>query len=694
MMNIQNPAPLLLEGIRPDTLGGYFKGLGVLRAVAQHYPSARGRWTESRVFELDSPLKTPDEVVHLFLDRWHPSPFFTPWNKDAGFLRSGKAGEIGKALEKIEAATSPALAYVQHCLKELRTILATMPEGWEADEQSFSLLRSRLPERALPGFDAVLCLASRETLSELAAFSAPLFVSGGCDARMDFSSAYNQRICAVLPTVSWGTKHRQESEAWLREALFGIPSGLRYSKTGGHFYPASSERLNSGQGPSQRSSKTFTGDPHSSPWDYILAVEGLLLFTGAASRRLGAQLVTLAAFPFTAPSRVAREREVWLPTWRRLTSLQELSVVISRGRASVSGRAAVSGADFARAVAGYGVDRGFGIFLRFRIGAPDGRTHISVRQGEFLVGSAPGLARLLDGLDPWLRQRWFPQDLKYGVEQALEEALLQPGNPIRVQGLLSSIGRAELAISRNSELRKRVRPAPWLAREWEQLTSDGTMEYEIAAAVTSHLADGHIPPFRCHIAAVERKGYALAWAKERHVECWGGLDLNRDLAEILRRRCLLTVAGSGNPFRCARSAPLRAVTAFLIGQVNYKRLADLILGLALLGWPPVAPIPHTETGSTILPDVLYGTLKVLLSPTCVGALENNRRFPEPVALLLSGHPERALIAARRRLQSLGRRPLDFPAESAVSVQRLAAALLIPISWAETRKLAFRVAPPK
>jgi CRISPR-associated protein Csx17 len=243
-------------------------------------------------------------------------------------------------------------------------------------------------------------------------------------------------------------------------------------------------------------------------------------------------------------------------------------------------------------------------------------------------------------------------------------------------------------------LRKRVRPAPWLALDWEQYTSDGTIEYEIAAAVTSLLAHGEIPPFRCHIAAIERRGDAPTWATERHVECWGGLDLDRDLAEILRRRYLLTVAGSGNPLLSARSVSVRAVTAFLFGQVNHKRLAELIPGLALLKWSAAGQTAHVETGAAIFPDPLYASMKVLLSPSCVGALESDRRFPEPVALLLAGHPERALAAARRRLQSLGRRPLDFPTELRVSAERLAAALLVPISGAEIRKVALRVAPPK
>ena len=82
------------------------------------------------------------------------------------------------------------------------------------------------------------------------------------------------------------------SREWLEAAMFGKDTALAGLKTFGHD-PRGSGRPNSGSEPE--------GSDISNPWEYILMVEGMLMFAGGISKRVG-QRHGWSAFPFVSES--------------------------------------------------------------------------------------------------------------------------------------------------------------------------------------------------------------------------------------------------------------------------------------------------------------------------------------------------------------------------------------------------------
>ena len=105
--------------------------------------------------------------------------------------------------------------------------------------------------------------------------------------------------------------------------------------------------FNSGQSPAR--------EGQISPWSMVLACEGVDLFAGGVSRRLGTRARSLGAFPFvigpaapTGSGEAGRDRgEVWAPLWTRPAVLAEVQAIFSRGRAEVGSKCAVTPAAFA-----------------------------------------------------------------------------------------------------------------------------------------------------------------------------------------------------------------------------------------------------------------------------------------------------------------------------------------------------------
>lgn len=68
----------LLDGLHPDTLGHYLAALGLLAAVGQRWPDARGCWRGQRFLLLHESL-TAQQVKEHLLDAWHPTPYERWW---------------------------------------------------------------------------------------------------------------------------------------------------------------------------------------------------------------------------------------------------------------------------------------------------------------------------------------------------------------------------------------------------------------------------------------------------------------------------------------------------------------------------------------------------------------------------------------------------------------------------------------
>jgi CRISPR-associated protein Csx17 len=757
---------IALGGCTPEPLMSYLKALGVLRVLAEQAdPQARGCWRRD-VFVLTSMLDRP-ALLEFFADRYRPTPILSPWNADAGFLDvrdqqgaddnqgAGRAENRERAsagtLQKLKDASpdsrlaniARAVKRVQQLqpLKEFSRARAKLVElekamkarhdtkSWKKRmtaaerevhrslfrrvkdlKQSFVFqVRASFPEECLPWLDACL-LVDQNRLA-----AAPLLGSGGSDGRMEFSATFLSNVLVVTEGA--------ESKNWLEAALFGDRVAQLLESAVGQFAPGGVGGPNASHGLERESLVN--------PWDYVLMIEGLVLFSGAVSRRLSLAGSAKAAFPFTvlpvADGAVSDQEErdsrgeVWFPLWHRPASLRELRIVLAEGRAEWGGRQSRTGVDFARAVASLGVDRGITQFTRVALLKRSGLAFLATPLERVSVAEREAV-HLLREMDGWLdRYRWACRDknapprFRRALRQ-VDHAILEfcrYGGAKFFQAILVALGRAERELATGDRFRsdKRLRPIAGLAPEWADSADDGSPEFDLARALAGMHDPAHkITPLRSNLEAVKIAGppdgeVATKWADRDRSVVWNSADLAGNLAAILARR-LMDGAKAGChelPLAATSFASMDAVARFIARETDDARIAELLWGLILVR-PASAPAARQpETEPVPLPRT-YALLKLLFLPDPIrvyGCAVVVRPEPAIVSLLLSGRIGEACRIATRRLRSSGFAPLPHARGAAgardrdweearhggVDGRRLAAALLMPMAPHDVQKLA-------
>ncbi|MFA5265147.1 MAG: type I-U CRISPR-associated protein Csx17, partial [Opitutaceae bacterium] len=372
-----------LTGCAPAPLAHYLKALGILRLVAeQKDPSARG-WWQNEAFHLATTLDH-EQLEQFFLEEYKPTPIIAPWNKGAGFVFAAN----NPALGLIRQSTSPRMAPFRAAILQADQAITTMAEAdnsireikgetkvkgmtkAEKDrlkndpeyksrlaeaERRFKQMKDGLIPNCrrtwrgphLAWMDAAMVL---NTDGE-AKFPA-LLGSGGNDGKNDFTKQFMESLCTLfdwttgLPTIM--------ASSCLGVALTQRPASGSYADLPiGQFLPGSAGGANMTSG--------FDASAVVNPWDYILLLEGALLFIPALARRTSTKAPMAASAPFAihgAPSghaSAARSEadsrgEQWMPLWNCPCTLPELKNLMGEGRAQLGKSAASRPVDFARAV--------------------------------------------------------------------------------------------------------------------------------------------------------------------------------------------------------------------------------------------------------------------------------------------------------------------------------------------------------
>jgi len=215
--------------------------------------------------------------------------------------------------------------------------------------------RHILPDLAIQWLDAAY------VLTHDGAKYPPLLGTGGNDGRLEFTNNFMQRITEVIDVATGAPLEKSASR--LAVALFADVVATPLAKAPvGQFFPGTAGGANATSG--------FDAASAVNPWDFILMIEGALLFASASVKRLEGNDTGALAYPFCVrqagvgyasaadADESASRAEMWLPVWtQRSVTLPEITAIFSEGRAQVGGRAARNGVDFARAVVGLGVDR-------------------------------------------------------------------------------------------------------------------------------------------------------------------------------------------------------------------------------------------------------------------------------------------------------------------------------------------------
>ncbi len=532
---------LRLAGCSSVPLAGYLKALGVFRLVAaQKDPQAAGRWNEGR-FVLSSRLDE-DGLEHFLLEEYRPSPIVAPWNGGSGFYpKDNQAG-----IEAISGSAAPRFATYRVVVALCREILAEgafeVRPGGEEKVTLLERLRARLPEAALPWLDAAVVLTDGDPKYP------PLLGTGGNDGRLDFTNNFMQRLIELFDPSNGGPRSRAAS--WLRGALFGESIPELAAAAIGQFAPGDAGGANASIG--------FEGGSLINPWDFVLMLEGAVLFAAASTRRLEAAGHGLLSYPFTvrpvgagSGSTATQDEgdaraEIWLPLWPRAVGIQELEALLAEGRATVGGRPARDGLDFARAVAALGVDRGIGAFERYGFLMRAGRAYLATPLGRMRVRRQPNVMlveeleknRYLDRLRSYARRDEAPGSVRRLV-RSLETGLFElarHGGALRLQEVLAVLGDLQRVVGRSPAARAVVPPVPFLSERWAEAADNFTDEYRIAAALAGLYAPGM--PMRVHLAPLTPGDRPRHWDPESRLTVWSEGDLLANLAHVLERRLL------------------------------------------------------------------------------------------------------------------------------------------------------------
>ncbi|WP_280554638.1 type I-U CRISPR-associated protein Csx17 [Halomonas sp. 25-S5] len=709
---------VVLEGCSPTPLANYLKALGVLRLVGEQVdPEARGYWEAER-FVLVSGLDAA-ALSRFLLDDWQPTPVVAPWNGGSGFYPKDNQSGIGP----MSTAAAGRFRHLREAIAQARQVLDAMQLGerpaGELKRQLLMHLRSEFPDVALIWLDGAVLLTDEATRYP------PLLGTGGNDGRLDFTNNFLQRLVELFDPDSG--EATDKARLLLAESLFAESTSDMPSSAIGQFSPGAAGGPNASTG--------FEGGATVNPWDFVLMLEGALLFAATASRRLESAGSGALSYPFTVhptgsgtgSSALADEKparaEMWLPIWTSAVGLMELRGFLSEGRASLGRRPVRDGLDFMRAVAQLGLERGISSFQRYAFMMRSGKAYLATPLNRVRVQRNPSMD-LIDQLDAagWLerfrrlgRSEHASHQLASLVHR-LEDALFDlAGNrddaSTHIQRILVCLGEIQRYLARSPSARENCGPVPLLRENWvtTALAGDDSAELRIAIALAGLHgrrqsrtgATQYLLPLADHLAPSQQDGRRRWWVEgQSHRVVWGNTDLERNLLAVLQRRLLIAAKEEldDKPLFGNTAAPLDAVAAWLGDGLNSGRIASLVAGLAL------ARIPRVTDWAKDTPRPIPATFTVLKPFFCTNAqLLRTGLLPEGSQLgipselvrrLETGRISAAIELALRRLRiagiATGLRHLE---PGGLSGRRLLAALLVPISDTDLKRLMCRVHRP-
>jgi CRISPR-associated protein Csx17 len=648
-----------------EPLGSYLKALAVLRLVAEQADSDARGWWAGNCFQLRS-VFDEDGLSSFFLSRYRPTPILAPWNAGSGFCT-----EKGRAVVEVIAVSSDGrLADYRDAITRAIDIVKGVGGEKEDERRSEILRRCRngLPDRAVEWLDAATAISANGTRT-----TAPILGTGGNEGNLEYGNHFMKYIALLL----LGGAPTPTASSLLRNALFAESTGEFEPSSVGQFDPGRAGGRNQGQ-------NMMTEKVPSNPWNFVLTLEGAVSWAAGLYRRQGFGYRSILCSPFTVDSspvgyqsstgkdRVATRAEIWAPVWEQPARYAEIKTLLREGRASLDGKPAQTGLEFAQAASSLGVDRGVTGFVRYSllerrgkgyyVALPAGKFAVTYRRETDLVRE---LAPILERADILLRDAPVSYiSLRRQVDEAVYQLLLR-GGPEALRGVATSLGRVHrwiLNTAKPIRLNASITPA-WLT------TLADFPEARIAAALAGISGSG-AGVFRDHL---DRNNRCFAWT---------GRDLSERLIRVLDKRIRDGSDQLHNPLRSSYSASASDVARFIEGALDDDLVEDLLFTFSLMRWGGQR-IPAAPKDQAVAVWPVYAVLKHLFLPGSVPSAAGDvilRSDPRIIALLSSGDIRSATEIAVRRLQISGLKPIQAEYDGGIEPNRLAAALLIPVPY--------------
>ncbi len=732
-----------LTGCAPDPLALYLKAVGILRIVSeQRDPAVRGWWQDEHFCLLTTLDRS--SLESFFLNEYAPTPFVSPWNKGSGFFFARDPG-----LNPIEISTAPRFDAFRRGIAAARVPLAKlsaadaavrelngrtkakkgMTSSQKADAKGlkddpsfktelagakrlFAALKADLfkpcelewrgPHRAW--MDAAVVLPDEGKPS-----FPSLLGTGGNDGRMDFTNNAMQRIGDLFTFDADGAP-TPIARGLLGDAFWSAPTRDIVMGKIGQFLPGRAGGANATTGPD--------GESFINPWDFLLMMEGAILFSARSTRRLDPTTSSRASAPFAVRAHTvghgsggdekAQRGEQWMPLWHRPSTAPDLKAMLGEARMQLGRATAHRPIDVVRAVARLGGARGVQRFTRFGFLERNGQSNLAVPLGHIDVVARP-LSRLVDDIAPWLdrlqrlaRDNTAPARLTH-VERrcadAVFAALTHDHSPGRWQAVLLAAAAVEVVQASGTAFKPG--PIPPLSPEWVTATDDGSTEWRLARALGSAAAgyrrDGRPDdPIRYHWLPLEKGARRFREKDKRLLRdprvVMGGRDALTDFSAVVERR-IIEASRRGQ-----RSVPLVAAPgceahpsdlgAVVAGDVDLGKVSALARAFMAVRWERWVPSQSSRPPTGTFPAEGWVALRLACLPW---SLDNSRKIPTDESIirrLQSGDGATAVDIALRRLRAAGLRP---PIRAAfvdrATTLLWGAALTFPISRYWAREMA-------
>ncbi len=696
-----------LGGCAPEPLAHYLKALGVLRLVAEQRDGATRAFWSGGAFKLVTTLDR-SALSDFIANAYVPTPILAPWNGGSGFYPKDNRDGI----DAIRESTSPRFHEYREAIRRAEIMVGERTKRPEDEDKSALLTAcARSQQDAAYAWISAAVALDRDGNGRYPA----LLGTGGNDGRLDFTNNFMQRLTELIDMKQGNA--RPEALGLLELALFGGAREGLVDRAIGQFLPGGAGGANGTAG--------FDGAARMNPWDFVLMLEGAIVLRVASLRRLDGSDLAQAAAPFAlrsttegygsaAPADAANKRgEQWFPLWRKAATYAEVERLFGEAKLASGRASAESGLDAVRAIARLGAARGVTSFCRFSFIERNGQANLAVPLGEIPVIECQSV-RLLDELDGWLNAlraalrrdhvpESFGRDVR-SIEGAAFACAEANGRPEVWQRLVVALGQAEQGMVHRPKATHaaHLRPLPPLSPAWLDIVDDGSAETRIAIAIASGYAPpggkGDLGPLRVHAAPLalpSRKTFATTsdgLSRDPDV-VWTGRDLVEDLAACVLRRAS-SAKGAGYrvfPLDGFATVSLTDVAAFLEGQLDEPRIALLARGLMAIDFQN-APRRQVEWAPVPGALAVFAVFRSIYLPFEVeGASANDSTA---LRQLLSGRLDEAFRTASRRLVAMGLRPkLRVPVGNELSSRRIAAALAIPISRSDFKRLRSLVTRP-
>jgi len=586
-------------------------------------------------------------------------------------------------------------------VKKARTVALQL--GRSGDKEGLlAICRARLPESCLSWLDAAFVLGTDGKASYN-----PILGTGGNEGRLDYTNNFMQQVASLLLGAS-----EDQRRSWWRSAAFGEFSQGMGKGSIGQYDPGRAGGYNQGMGIEKKDFKI-------NPWDYVLMLEGTLMFASALVRKSSSSYRGILSSPFSvhfspvgfASSEQAEDGrgEVWLPLWDSPVGLPELKYLFAEGRSSLANKPVRNGMEFARALGLLGVDRGIDAFERFAFLARRGQSYVALPAGRIPVAFNPELELLgdidrpLQNVDRFLREfKTLPASFSQS-RRTLDEALFvcaQNPSSVSFQMVLRAFGRLDFLISGRDRSKKPAltRPVFGLSPKWLEACDDGSLEVRLAASIASIKPSGGVGSFRSSLVPVE-PGKPWAWANGKGQAEWVGSSLSDRLGGVLLRRMMDAerTAAPAAPFAGALPLAPDDAAAYAMGQFDPTALEELLCGFSLINFGKGIPRSVQSRWSSPVKQVLlpreWCLLKLMHSPIPVRKAKI-RLEPRISRLLRAGRLQEACDTAEYRLRVSGLTPFKAVYDSRVDLSDLLASLLIPVFHQDVLERAVLLPPAK